>query len=117
RIAYAIWEYGRSTADDQAAAVAIYVHGPIRGSRPGEVDPSILEGNGPAIYARITKEAARLHGPYRVEVKLPDNLKVGKAVTATVRVLAGGGAALPNQPVSISAQGLSGAPPPATTDE
>jgi hypothetical protein len=117
RIAYAIWEFGRSTAGEQAASVALYVHGQIDDARPGEVDPSILEGNGPAIYARITKDAARLHGPYRVEVKLPDNLKVGKAVTATVRVLAGGGAALPNQPVSISAQGLSGAPAQTKTDD
>ena len=38
-------------------------------------------------------------------------------MTATVRVLAGGGAALPNQPVSISAQGLSGAPAQTKTDD
>ena len=117
RIAYAIWEFGRSTSAEQAAAVALYVHTQIGDSRPGELDPSILEGNGPAIYARITRDAARLHGPYWVEVRLPGALRVGKAVTATVRVLAGGGAALPNQQVSISAQGLSGAPSQTKTDD
>ncbi len=117
RIAYAIWAYGRSTSDDQAAAVMLYVHGQMGDARPGEVDPAQLNANGSAIYDRITRDAGRLHGPYRVEVALPGGLKVGKAVTATVRVLAAGGAPLPNQPVTISAQGLTGAPQQAKTDE
>ena len=117
RIAYAIWAYGRSTSADQAAAVALYVHGQMGDARPGEVSPAQLEGNGPAIYDRVTQDAGRLHGPYRVEVGLPGALKVGKAVTATVRVLAAGGAPLPNQPVTISALGLTGAPQQAKTDE
>ena len=117
RIAYAIWAYGRSTSDDQAAAVMLYVHGQMGDARPGEVDPAQLNANGSAIYDRITRDAGRLHGPYRVEVALPSGLKVSKAVTATVRVLAAGGAPLPNQPVTISVEGLSGAPAQAKTDE
>jgi hypothetical protein len=117
RIAYAIWAYGRSSTSDQAAAVALYVHGQMGDARPGEVSPAQLEGDGAAIYGRIVQDAGRLHGPYRVEVALPSGLKVGKAVTATVRVLAAGGAPLPNQPVTISAQGLTGAPARAKTDE
>jgi hypothetical protein len=117
RIAYAIWAYGRTTSDDQAAAVALYVHGQIGDARPGEADPAQLNVNAAAIYDRVAKDAGRLHGPYRVEVTMPSALKVGKTITATVRVLAGGGAALPNQPVTISAQGLTGAPAQAKTDE
>jgi hypothetical protein len=116
RIAYAIWEYGRTPDPDQAAAVMLYVHDQMGDARPGEVDPGVLGGNVPALYDRIAGDAARLHGPYRVGVTLPSVLRVGRQVTATVRVLAVGGAALPDQPLKISSQGLSGAPAQATTD-
>ncbi len=117
RIAYAIWVYGRSTDPDQAAAVALYVHGQMGDARPGEVNASVAgSSNVSSLYDKISRDAAKLHGPYKVEVKLPPTLKVGKSVTATVRVLAAGGAALTNQPVAITSQGLSGAPSQAKTD-
>ena len=116
RIAYAVWEYGRGSDPDQSAAVMLYVHGLMGDARPGEVSPSVLGGDVPGIYERVAKDAARFHGPYRVEVSLPGTLRVGKSVTATVRVLAAGGAALPGQPLNLSAQGVSGAPAQTTTD-
>jgi len=117
RIAYAIWVYGRSSDPDQAAAVALYVHGQMGDARPGEVDPAVAgSSNVAALYDRISRDASRFHGPYKVEITLPSTLKVGKAVTATVRVLAAGGAALPNQPLTITSLGLSGAPSQAKTD-
>src|SRR5579859_1959826 len=117
RIAYAIWVYGRSTDPDQAAAVMLYVHDQMGDARPGEVDPAVAGSpDASTLYDRISRDAARFHGPYKVEVKFPSALKVGKAVTATVRVLAAGGAALPNQPLTITSQGFSGAPAQARTD-
>lgn len=117
RIAYAIWAYGRSTDPDQAAAVALYVHGQMGDARPGEVDPSVAGSpDVSALYGRISRDASRFHGPYQVEIRLPSALKVGKAVTATVRILAAGGAALPNQPLTIASQGFSGAPAQTKTD-
>jgi hypothetical protein len=116
RIAYAIWEYGRTNDPDQAAAVMLYVHSQMGDARPGELDPSLLAGSGPALYGRVSRDAARFHGPYRVEVTLPRTLRVGKTVTATVRVLAAGGAAVPDQPVNIAASGLTGAPARSQTD-
>lgn len=116
-IAYAVWEYGRSSDPDQAAAVMLYVHGQMGDFRPGEVSPSVLGGDVPGLYEHVARDAARLHGPYRVEVTLPGTLRVGRAFTATVRVLAAGGAAVPGRPLTISAQGLSGAPTQAKTDE
>jgi sortase family protein len=116
RIAYAVWQYGRSSDPDQSAAVMLYVHGLMGDARPGEVSPSALGGDVPAIYERVAKDAARLHGPYRVEVSMPETLRVGRAVTATVRVLAAGGAALPDQALNLSAQGASGAPAQTRTD-
>jgi hypothetical protein len=117
RIAYAIWEYGRTSDPDQAAAVMLYVHSQMGDARPGEVDPSAAGSRTvSALYDRISRDAKRYHGPYRVEVTLPSGLKAGSEGTATVRVLAAGGAAVPGQPVKISAQGLVGAPGQVTTD-
>ncbi|HST25269.1 MAG TPA: class F sortase [Gaiellaceae bacterium] len=116
RIAYAIWQYGRSTDPDQAAAVMLYVHNQMGDARPGEVDPSVLSANVVSLYSKISKDAARFHGPYRLEIKLPGTLRVGSSVTATVRVLAAGGAALPNEPLTLSAQGLTGVPKQGKTD-
>jgi hypothetical protein len=117
RIAYAIWVYGRSSDPDQAAAVALYVHGQMGDARPGEVNASVAGSpNVSALYDRISRDAARFHGPYSVEIRFPSTLKVGKAVTATVRVLAAGGAALPNQALTVTSQGLSGAGTQAKTD-
>ena len=102
RIAYAIWVYGRSNDPDQAAAVMLYVHGQIDDARPGEVSPSVLGSKARSLYDQITKAAAKFHGPYKVDVSVPGAPKVGTAVTATVRVLAAGGAAVPNLPVTVS---------------
>ncbi len=116
RIAYATWVYGRSSSADQAAAVMLYVHTQMGDARPGELDPSVLGSNVSALYDRISRDATKFHGPYRFEIKVPTGLKVGKAVTATVRVLAAGGSALPNQPLNLSAQGATSVPNQATTD-
>src|SRR5713226_9779717 len=105
RIAYATWVYGRSSDPNQAAAVMLYVHAQMGDARAGELDPSVLGSNASALYAKISRDATKFHGPYKFEIKVPGTLKVGKAVTATVRVLAAGGSALPNTPLTLSAQG------------
>jgi LPXTG-site transpeptidase (sortase) family protein len=117
RIAYAIWVYGRSSDPDQAAAVMLYVHGQIDDARPGEVSPAVLNAKARSLYDQITKAAAKFHGPYKVAVSVPGAPKVGTAVTATVRVLAGGGAAVPNLPVTISTTGATGVSKPSQTDD
>lgn len=117
RIAYATWVYGRSSDPDQAAAVMLYVHTQMGDARPGELDPSVLGAKGSSLYDRISRDATRFHGPYRFEIKVPSGLKVSKAVTATVRVLAAGGSALPNLAVNLSTQGATGVPKQATTDD
>ncbi len=116
RIAYAIWVYGRSNDPDQAAAVMLYVHGQIDDARPGEVSPSVLSSKARSLYDQITKAAAKFHGPYKVDVTVPGTPKVGTAATATVRVLAAGGAAVPNLPVTISTSGATGVSKPSSTD-
>ncbi len=117
RIAYAIWVYGRSNDPDQAAAVMLYVHGQIDDARPGEVSPSVLGSKARSLYDQIAKAAAKFHGPYKVVVSVPGAPKVGTAVTATVRVLAAGGAAVPNLPVTISTTGATDVSKPSKTDD
>jgi hypothetical protein len=117
RIAYATWVYGRSSDPDQAAAVMLYVHAQMGDARPGEVSPLALGPTVTSLYEKISAAAKRYHGPYKVEVTLPGGLKVGKSMTATVRVLAAGGAALPNQALTLSAQGANGVPKQATTND
>jgi hypothetical protein len=116
RIAYATWVYGRSSDPDQSAAVMLYVHTQMGDGRAGELDPSVLGSNVSALYDKISRDATRFHGPYRFEIKVPGSLKVGKAVTATVRVLAAGGSALPNIPLTLSAQGAGPVAGSAKTD-
>ncbi len=110
KMAYALWTYGRTTGDDAAAAVMLYVHSLMGDARPGEVDPAAISPAVTAVYTRIAREAARYHGPYRVDVALPGEIGAGKTATATIRVLSGAGVPLPNLDLSLSATGASGLP-------
>lgn len=117
RIAYAIWEHGRTANANQAAAVMLYVHSLMGDARPGEADPSELNAAVQSTFARVTRDAARYHGPYRVALRLPGSLQVGQKGTATVRVLAASGQALPNFELALEASGASGVPGTVRTND
>jgi hypothetical protein len=110
RLAYAIWEYGRSENANQQAAVMLYVHSLMGDARPGEASPSELNAAVQGTYARVARDAARYHGPYRLDVRLTGARQVGDTGTATVRVLSANGNALPNQELALDASGVSGIP-------
>ncbi len=110
KIAYAIWAYGRSTNGNQAAAVMLYVHSLIGDARPGELDPSSLSAPVASLLKKVSADASRFHGPYRVEVELPDSVAVGKRGTARIRVLSAAGDALPNLDLTLTASGATGVP-------
>lgn len=116
RIAYAIWVFGRTSDPDQAAAVMLYVHSQMGDARPGELDPRVLGAKVSSLYDRIKDDATRFHGPYRVDVQLPQGLKVGKTATATVRVLTAGGAAVPDVPLTVAGQDAAGVATSVTTN-
>ncbi|HZQ63876.1 MAG TPA: sortase [Gaiellaceae bacterium] len=103
KAAYAIWSFGRTTSDNQAAAVMLYVHSLMGDARPGEVDPDVLNPTVESLYARIARDAARYHGPYRVDVALPATVGAGKTGTATIRVLSASGEALPDVDLALDA--------------
>ena len=116
RIAYAIWEYGRSSNANQAAAVMLYVHSLMGDARPGEVDPAALSNAVESIYTRVARDAARYHGPYRLDIDLPGGLQVGERGTATIRVLSAGGNAVPDVELALDVSGASGVPAEARTN-
>jgi hypothetical protein len=106
RLAYAIWEYGRSTRPRQQAAAMLYVHGLMGDARPGEVNPAALGRPVATLYRRIARAAARLRGPYRFETRLPGTLTVGQQTTATIRVRSAEGNPLPYVRLTLAADGV-----------
>jgi hypothetical protein len=110
KMAWAIWTYGRTTNVNSAAAVMLYVHSQMGDARPGELDPGTISPSVVSLYETIARDAARYHGPYRVEVALPGEIGAGKTGTATIRVLSAAGVSLPNLDLSLSATGASGVP-------
>ena len=61
RLAYAIWEFGRTVNPNQAAAVMLYVHALMGDARPGEVDPAALNAGArrPSRASPATRRAPR----------------------------------------------------------
>ena len=110
KMAFAIWTYGRTSTKDQQAAVMLYVHSLMGDARPGEVDPGALGSRVEALFERIARESARLHGPYRVEVRVPSGLTVGKEASATIRVRSAAGNGVPNVELTLTARGAGGIP-------
>jgi hypothetical protein len=102
-LAYAVWHDGRSTNPNRQAAVMLYVHSRMGDARPGEVDASAVRPAVAAEYARIARDAARLHGPYRVQTRVAQTMTVGQPAAATIRVLAASGQAVPNVRLTLSA--------------
>ena len=116
RMAYAIWNAGRTTNRTQAAAVMLYVHGLMGDAAPGEAAPDAIGATVAAAHARVARDAERYHGPYRIEARLPDRLRAGVKASGTIRVLSAGGNALPGVDLRLDASGASGMPTNVTTD-
>jgi hypothetical protein len=115
RMAYAVWNHGRTTSRDRQAAVMLYVHSLMGDAAPGEASPDAI---GPAVgtlVRRIAAEADRYRGPYRVDADLPSGLVVGRGTTATVRVRSASGAALPGTTLNVRVRGAT-APATVRTD-
>jgi hypothetical protein len=115
RIAYSIWTFGRTSDPKRQAAVMLYVHSLMGDAQPGEVDPKGVGRGIPALFRRIAQDSERYHGPYRIDVQLSGKLSVGQQGTATIRVVAASGAALPNLELRLTTEGAS-APASVKTD-
>ncbi|MFN8225047.1 MAG: sortase [Gaiellales bacterium] len=116
RMAYAVWTFGRSSNPSQQAAVMLYVHSLMGDARPGEASPDELSASVREAFARVSQDSAAYHGPYRIAVSMPSRLKLGEKGTATIRLVAASGKAVPAVKLSLSATGTSGVPGSVTTD-
>jgi hypothetical protein len=110
RMAYALWEYGRSASPSRQAAVMLYVHALMGDARPGELDPAGLGPRVASTYKAIAIAARRYHGPYRIQTRLSGKLRVGQRARATIRLLSAAGHAVTNTRLRLSARGARGLP-------
>ncbi|HMN98291.1 MAG TPA: sortase [Miltoncostaeaceae bacterium] len=116
RMAYALWEYGRSSIPSRQAAVMLYVHGLMGDGAPGEADPGAIGPQVEALVGRIGRDAARFHGPYRLDLQVAGNLKAGNAATGTARVVSAEGNAVPGVLIELDGSGTTGLPAKVRTD-
>lgn len=107
---YALWKYGRSDQVTRQAATMLYVHHLMDDGAPGEIDPGAISPQIEATFDRISDEAKKFAGPYRVVADLPSGLTVGTASKLTVRVISAAGNNVPGISVNLDARGLSGIP-------
>jgi hypothetical protein len=105
RIAYALWAFGRSTKPSRQAATMLYVDSLMGTARPGELDPNVMPTKVAPLFRSIARAAARYHGPYRVETRVPKRLTVNHPTRATVSIRSASGHALPDTTLSLSARG------------
>ena len=82
RMAYALWAFGRSTKPSRQAATMLYVDSLMGTARPGELDPGVLPTRVGALYRSIARAAARYHGPYRVETRVPKRMIVNRRMNS-----------------------------------
>src|SRR5262245_23077885 len=108
RMAYAIWTFGRTRNPARQAAVMLYTHALMGDVPSAEVNPAAVGAAVTTHYQRIAGDADRYHGPYRIEARFPRNLTVATAATVRIRVIAASGAAVPNVPVALAADGAAG---------
>lgn len=116
RLAYAVWNYGRSTSAAQQAAVMLYVHEQVGVADPAAVAPNVIGGAVAALNQRIAAAAAKYAGPYTIKAKLASTATAGFATPVTLQVIAASGAAVPGVTFQLSVTGASGAPQTVTSN-
>jgi Sortase domain len=105
RIAYALWAFGRSTKPSRQAATMLYVDSLMGTERPGELDPNAMPTKVAPLFRSIARAAARYHGPYQLETRVPKRLIVNHPTRATVSIRSASGHTLPDATLSLSARG------------
>lgn len=107
---YALWKFGRTDQVTRQAATMLYVHDLMDDGAPGEIDPGAISPQIEATFERISDEAKKYAGPYRVVADVPSGLTVGTAAKMNVRVLSAAGNAVPGVSVTLDVRGASGIP-------
>ncbi len=116
RMAYALWNFGRSANAKRQAAVMLFTH-MLMGDESATTAPASAGSGVASLYDRIEADSKRFHGPYRIDARFPARLTVGRPAEVVIGVLAAGGAALPSTRLSLSAEGGGGFPSQVTTNK
>jgi hypothetical protein len=104
QMAYALWQFGRTSSADQASATMLYVHSLMGDAQPGELSPPLGSGVG-STEQMIAAQSAKFAGPYTIQATMPSQAIVGDTVKATVALKAASGATVPGVDWKISLSG------------
>jgi Sortase domain len=105
KIAYALWAFGRSAKPSRQAATMLYINTLMGTARLGELDRDAMPTAVAALFRSIARAAARYHGPYRVEARVPKRLVVNQPTRVSVSIRSASGHAVPNAPLALAARG------------
>lgn len=105
QMSWVLFNHGSKRDDATQAAVMLYVHNVMGDGAPGEVDPAAVGVS--RLFDRISREARRSAGPYKVTIDAPAKATAGTKVTATAKVRSATGVAMPN--VRLRLAGSTGA--------
>lgn len=105
QMSWVLFNHGSRRDDATQAAVMLYVHSVMDDGAPGEVDPAAV-GVAP-LFDRISREARRYAGPYKVTLDAPTKATAGRKIKAVAKVRSAAGVAMPN--VRLRLTGSSGA--------
>jgi hypothetical protein len=104
RMAYALWQFGRTSSADQASATMLYVHSLMGDAQPGELSPPLGSGVG-STEQMIAAQSAKFAGPYTIQATTPSQAIVGDTVKATFALKAASGATVPGVDWKVSLSG------------
>ncbi len=110
RMAYGLWNFGRSNNRNQQAATMLFVHSIMGDGAPGEVDPSALNPQVVSIFNRMSRDSSRYRGPYTIRTTITPGLTIGTPGSATIRLISATGAAVPNVGFSLAGTGAADVP-------
>ncbi|MBB4665290.1 class F sortase [Conexibacter arvalis] len=109
RMSWVIFNHGSKRDNATQAAVMLYVHSVMDDGAPGEVDPAAV-GVSP-LFNRISRDARRYAGPYKVTVDAPAKATAGTKFTAVAKVRSATGVAMPNVRLRLAgSRGADGRP-------
>ena len=116
KLAYAIWNDGRTNDPNEQAAIMLYVHGLMADDNPAVVAPNSIGPTVKALYDKVASAAAKYAGPYTISSQMSRALTAGSPATLTLRVRAASGALVPNVTFNLDVSGAANAPQQVMSD-
>lgn len=109
RMSWVLFNHGSKRDNATQAAVMLYVHSVMGDGAPGEVDPAAVGVS--SLFNRISRDARRYAGPYKVTLDAPAKATAGRKITAVAKVRSATGVAMPNMSLRLAgSRGADGLP-------